>query len=677
MTDSAHLGLPYIEGAQAQKHVTHNEALAILDALVMLAVIDRDLSAPPPDPAEGDRYLVKAPGSGDFSGKDDQIAHYADGGWSFLAPAKGWTCYVEDEARLVAFDGVSWEAVGEGGGSITELQNLTRLGLGTTADATNPFAAKLNNALWTAKSVAEGGDGDLRYKLSKESAADTLSLLFQDNYSGRAEIGLTGDDDFHFKVSADGTNWINALLLDRATGAAKLQAGFVLQGVLTPPQITSDQDDYDPTGLASASVLRLSSDASRNITGLAGGSNGCLLLIHNVGSQALVLRDESTSSIATNRFALTADLALSPDAVALLQYDGTSARWRAVAGGGGSGVSQSGASQRNHIVNPNGLIWQVQNTASAAVTDGAYCFDQWYALTQSAGVTASQLTDLEDGTPYGMRLTQADASAQRFGLAQAIEVRDCKDMRGREVTLSARVRMSQSATLRFAILEWTGTADSPTRDVVSDWTSASFTAGGFFLGTNLVATAVGSIALAANTLTDIALSSTCGSALNNAIVLFWTDTTQAQNTTLDVAKVKFEKSASASAFVDLGVAHELTRCQRFYEKTYDLTVAPGTATSTGGTIWSYLGTNTIADSLVYGTVRYATNKRVAGTVTVYGYAGGSGKVSNTSGADLAANSGGVAQSGQSGFTPWNNSGGPVTTTGFTVLYHWVADARFA
>ncbi len=105
------------------------------------------------------------------------------------------------------------------------LQNLALLGVGTTADATNPFSAKLNNALWAAKTVAEGGDGHLRYKLSKESAAKTLSLLMQTNFSGRAEVGLTGDDDFHFKVSPDGSAWTDAIVIDRSTGKLTL-AGF-------------------------------------------------------------------------------------------------------------------------------------------------------------------------------------------------------------------------------------------------------------------------------------------------------------------------------------------------------------------------------------------------------------------------------------------------------------------
>ena len=73
--------------------------------------------------------------------------------------------------------------------------------------------------------AVEGGDGNLRYKLSKESAAKTLSFLFQDNFSGRAEIGLTGDDDFHFKVSPDGSTWTEAIIVDKTTGKVTLR-GF-------------------------------------------------------------------------------------------------------------------------------------------------------------------------------------------------------------------------------------------------------------------------------------------------------------------------------------------------------------------------------------------------------------------------------------------------------------------
>jgi hypothetical protein len=102
------------------------------------------------------------------------------------------------------------------------LQNLGLIGIGTEADGANPFAAKLNSVLWTAKTTVEGGDGDLRYTLNKETAADTLSLLMQTGYSGRAELGLTGTDDFSVKVSPDGSAWTTAMTIDRTTGRTKL-----------------------------------------------------------------------------------------------------------------------------------------------------------------------------------------------------------------------------------------------------------------------------------------------------------------------------------------------------------------------------------------------------------------------------------------------------------------------
>jgi ADP-ribosylglycohydrolase len=63
MSETFHLELPLIAASQAQKHVTHNEALAIADAVIHLAVISRALASPPPSPSDGDRYLI-APGAG-------------------------------------------------------------------------------------------------------------------------------------------------------------------------------------------------------------------------------------------------------------------------------------------------------------------------------------------------------------------------------------------------------------------------------------------------------------------------------------------------------------------------------------------------------------------------------------------------------------------------------------
>ncbi len=185
----------------------------ILDTLVQLAVLDRDLTAPPGSPAEGESWIVKAGATGAWAGHDDAIASWQDGGWQFSAPKIGWVAFVSDEGTLVVWNGSAW---GDFFATVTSIQNLALLGIGTTADVSNPLSAKLNNALFAAKTVAEGGDGDLRYKLNKEAPANTVSFLFQDGYSGRAEIGTIGDDNFSMKVSADGAAWHLGLSIDRA-----------------------------------------------------------------------------------------------------------------------------------------------------------------------------------------------------------------------------------------------------------------------------------------------------------------------------------------------------------------------------------------------------------------------------------------------------------------------------
>lgn len=214
MSDATtHLLLPYLLAAQAQKHVTHNEALRLLDGLVQLSVLDRDLTAPPASPTEGDRFIVASGATGDWAGWDLNVALFTDGTWLRLPPRAGWRAWVEDEGVLLVFDGADWV-----GTTPDALQDLALLGLGTTADPANPFSAKLNAALWTAKTAAEGGDGDLRYTLNKEGAADVLSLLFQSGFSARAELGLVGADDLTLKVSPDGSAWQDALAVDRTTG---------------------------------------------------------------------------------------------------------------------------------------------------------------------------------------------------------------------------------------------------------------------------------------------------------------------------------------------------------------------------------------------------------------------------------------------------------------------------
>jgi hypothetical protein len=212
MDETANLGLAYIMPSQAQKYVTHNEALRDLDSIVQLSVLDRDLAAPPASPAAGDRYLVAASATGAWSGHSGAIAAWQDGAWLFYSPREGWVVWVADEALLIGWSAGAW--VLAGGQSINP---APMIGVLATADATNRLSVKSDAVLFANDDVTPG-TGDMRTTLSKSAAARTASLLLQDAYSGRAELGLTGDDHFHLKISPDGSSWTEALHVDNGTG---------------------------------------------------------------------------------------------------------------------------------------------------------------------------------------------------------------------------------------------------------------------------------------------------------------------------------------------------------------------------------------------------------------------------------------------------------------------------
>lgn len=133
---------------------------------------------------------------------------------------------------------------------------------------------------------------------------------------------------------------------------------------------------------------------------------------------------------------------------------------------------------------PVGMINRLYNgdftfcpSGTVVVADGATVFVSWYVLTQSGTVTVSQLSYPEAGQFACMRITQSSATAQRFGYAQRIQPEDCGDLRTALFNASGRLRFSDEANLRWAILAST----SGTLDVVNDWTSATYTPGQFFI----------------------------------------------------------------------------------------------------------------------------------------------------------------------------------------------------
>lgn len=219
---------------------------------------------------------------------------------------------------------------------------------------------------------------------------------------------------------------------------------------------------------------------------------------------------------------------------------------------------------RNRLLNS---AFQINERGATSVANSTYCFDRWYVLTESGSVTVGALTDPETGRPNGIRLTQPDVAAKRIALAQVVESANIRDLRSAAVAMAARVRCSASQAIRMAILEWTGTADSVTRDVVNAWANSTFTAGQFFKSTTTNVIATGATTPSANTWTDLTqITGLFGASLQNAIVMVWTESTLAQNATLDIDQVQLEAGSACGTFARRAVEEDLALCQRYYEK---------------------------------------------------------------------------------------------------------------
>lgn len=209
---SSSLSLPFIQPSQAQKHVTHNEALRILDVVTQLGVAADDLSSAPGTPAEGSRYIVDTGATGDWAGRDGEVALFETNAWRFFVPRAGWRAYVINRDAMVVFDGAEWVDL-----ESPELEEIETFGLGMTTLPSTPFSAKINAALWTALYAADGGTGDILKTLNKETTTDDAGFVFQQNFETRGLFGLFGTDDLRLATSADGSTFLDGLIVNSAT----------------------------------------------------------------------------------------------------------------------------------------------------------------------------------------------------------------------------------------------------------------------------------------------------------------------------------------------------------------------------------------------------------------------------------------------------------------------------
>lgn len=200
-----------------------------------------------------------------------------------------------------------------------------------------------------------------------------------------------------------------------------------LGGLLAPPQITANQNDYAPTGISAASRIDLFTDASRTITGMAAApADGAMRLIRNVGSFPIVLSDADAGSVAANRFSFGVSRTIQPNRAILLVYNSTAQRWRDV-----NALSKASASDVWTGTDDERFITPAANVASgvaqvladAATIAWNLAAGQRAKVTLGGNRTLGQPTGLYEGASGSLQVIQDGTGSRTLAYAACWDFR--------------------------------------------------------------------------------------------------------------------------------------------------------------------------------------------------------------------------------------------------------------
>ncbi len=326
----------------------------------------------------------------------------------------------------------------------------------------------------------------------------------------------------------------------------------------------------------------------------------------------------------------------------------------------------------NLLINGGFDFFQRQTpSAAAARSDDTYGPDRWYVLTQTAAVNCERSTG-DTASLYAAKLTQNQASAQRFGLAQIVEAPRSRAMRSRDFLATVRVKCSSSQAINIAVLEWTGTADTVTSDVVNSWTNATLTAGQFFNSTTLTVTGTATVTPSAATWTALELRGTFGASANNLIVFVWTSGTAAQNVTLEYAEAGLYDGRAPQPWSPRFLSDEINLCYRYYCKN----IPPDQAPADGNAVPHFFAHAYAANACIF-SQWYPAPMRVTPTMTFYKSGLGTGTNGQWNYFDTDWNQTVVVAYGGGDTTNFLASMAPPATNGQSILCSglWAADAE--
>ncbi len=200
------LALPFIQTAQAQKEVTHNNALNALDALMRPVVQSMNINTPPSSPTIGHCHIIGSAPTGVFVGHSNKIAYNSENGWLFYVPFKWLDVINEADDTRYCYNGTAWVEFGllmrDSGEYLRVSQKeeeVTLSGATTTSSITIPDRAlviavnsRVTLAITGATSFAVGVSGDAtRYGNALGIALDTTNIgMTQHPYAYYANTAL-------------------------------------------------------------------------------------------------------------------------------------------------------------------------------------------------------------------------------------------------------------------------------------------------------------------------------------------------------------------------------------------------------------------------------------------------------------------------------------------------------
>jgi hypothetical protein len=213
MAKTTNFALPLLAPAQAQKHVTVNEALVRLDAVTQLRIHASDLDTPPETAENGASYIVPASAAGDWAGRFGQVAVWSNGGWVYIEPVAGWRAWHLARATPLVYDGVAWvsgvAAISSSGACTTqeiiEFDQIVPAGTSFETDGVIPAASLVFGV--TARVLSEISGTLTSWRAGVQGADDRYGTglgLGQGSYL----LGLTGSpvtyyDDAPLRVGAE------------------------------------------------------------------------------------------------------------------------------------------------------------------------------------------------------------------------------------------------------------------------------------------------------------------------------------------------------------------------------------------------------------------------------------------------------------------------------------------